>query len=1019
MEALLVKVFATALALSLVMTRPDAVKTQFDPVADKAEVLQILGAGCDAMKKSFDIENIDLDGLIDTVMTDKQAAAGEVAGFKGIKFDDLHLAYKQLCKHEKIDREVVDVGQVIEFYNRAAADLPDPNRLKGLKLPGMTVVADGRGTKFAELFEPDNRRHWVPLAEIPEHMQKAFIAAEDKRFYEHHGVDVRSVTRAFMNTMGGEKRQGGSTITQQVAKNLLVGDSVTFERKIREVIVATRIEKVLSKQEILEIYLNSIYLGRSSWGVDLAAQAYFGKPVKDLNLAEGAFIAGLTKGPAYFNPDRHRDRAQERLAYVLTRMKDDGAITPEQATQAEAERLKFAAVRRNRRDTGFHFVDEVGREAKALAGINSLTARSYVVRSTIRPDLQRATEMALQDGLAQYEQQAGRIEFRAAETNLGDAIQALDRAGAGRNRPSWQTALEQLKLPLYDVHWTPAVVVEKKTYQGGADSIRVGLRDGRVLPLSTYGGRTRSLIRQYDVVYVKVTDGNIKQTVIRTVNGRQVREVVQQSGGRAELRVRPTVQGVALVLENKTGRVLALAGGFSYPLSQFDRAVQGRRQPGSSFKPMTYLAALQHGLQPNTLVDDAPVTYQPIGGATRYSRPEDWWSPHNYDGGYSGTMTLRRALEMSKNLVTARLLDGGVDRDPPSSLDAICKLAVEAHVYPKCERYYPFVLGAQPVRPIDLAGFYAAIANEGKRPTPHLIESITQDGHEVYRAKEDLQPLPVDPAAVFQLRSMLQGVVARGTAARLSSLSSAVGGKTGTSDDFNDAWFAGFTNDVTIVVWVGYDNAKGKRTLGQGQAGSKVAVPIFEPIMRAVWANYAPQTVLRGPSPEAAKHLVSLPIDLNSGQRLDGRSYSGGYGGNYGRTFGGNYVTSDAGGGRTFMEYFRLDDSGRLISEDQYMLSSRSYPGDQFGPSSGPFSGPFPFFQSFFGGRDYDGSPRYVPPSSYNRGPTTYYPQREYEGRPVYQTPRYESELPDDGRRAPPRYQRPDAGAYWRGRPIN
>jgi penicillin-binding protein 1A len=217
MEALLVKVFATALALSLVMTRPDAVKTQFDPATDKAEVLAVLSAGCDAVKKSFDIENIDLDGLIDTVMIDKQAAAGEIAGFKGIKFDDLHLAYKQLCKHETIDREVIDLDQVIEFYNRAAADLPDHNRLKGLKLPGMTTVLDGTGAKFAELFEPDSRRHWVPLAEVPEFVQKAFVAAEDKQFFQHKGVDIRSVTRAFMNSIGGEKRQGGSTITQQVA----------------------------------------------------------------------------------------------------------------------------------------------------------------------------------------------------------------------------------------------------------------------------------------------------------------------------------------------------------------------------------------------------------------------------------------------------------------------------------------------------------------------------------------------------------------------------------------------------------------------------------------------------------------------------------------------------------------------------------------------------------------------------------------------------------------------------------
>src|SRR6201999_4174845 len=212
---------------------------------------------------------------------------------------------------------------------------------------------------------------------IPDYMQKAFVAAEDKRFYDHNGVDVRSVTRAFMNTMGGDKRQGGSTITQQVAKNLLVGDNVTFERKIREVLVATRLEKALTKQEILEIYLNSIYLGRSSWGVDLAAQAYFGKPIKNVTLAEGAFIAGLTKGPAYYNPDRYRERAQERLAYVLGRMKEDGGIPAPAATDAEAARLNFAPATRVRRDTGFHLVDEVGREARTLAGVGSLTAQSY------------------------------------------------------------------------------------------------------------------------------------------------------------------------------------------------------------------------------------------------------------------------------------------------------------------------------------------------------------------------------------------------------------------------------------------------------------------------------------------------------------------------------------------------------------------------------------------------------------------------------------------------------------------
>ena len=920
MEALLVKVFATALALSLVMTRPDAVKTQFDPATDKAEVLAVLSAGCDAVKKSFDIENIDLDGLIDTVMIDKQAAAGEIAGFKGIKFDDLHLAYKQLCKHEKIDREVIDLDQVIEFYNRAAADLPDHNRLKGLKLPGMTTVLDGTGAKFAELFEPDSRRHWVPLAEVPEFVQKAFVAAEDKQFFQHKGVDIRSVTRAFMNSVGGEKRQGGSTITQQVAKNLLVGDSLTFERKIREVIVASRIEKTLTKQEILEIYLNSIYLGRSSWGIDLAARAYFGKPVKDLSLAEGAFIAGLTKGPAYYNPDRHRDRARERLAYVLARMKDDGTINAAQATDAEAERLNFVAFARVRRDTGFHLVDEIGREARALAGVGSLTSQSYEIRSTIRPALQRAAEAALQEGLAQYEQSAGRVEFRGPEANLSDAIRKIEAdRNTDRSKPSWLIALEQVRLPLYDVHWTPAVVVEKRTVQG-ADSIRVGLKDGRVLPLSTFGGRTRARINQSDVVYVKVFE-----SAVREGSNRQQ----TQSGTRVELRVRPTVQGTTLVLENKTGRVLAMVGGFSYPVSQLNRVTQARRQPGSSFKPMTYLAALNSGLQPNTLVEDAPVTYPPIGGTNRYTRDTDYWSPHNYDGGSSGTMTIRRGLEMSKNLVTARLLEGGISNDPASSLDQICKLAIEAGVYPKCERYYPFVLGAQPVRPIDLAGFYAAVANEGKRPTPHVVEQITQDGREIYKADEGLRRLAsVDPAAIFQLRTFLQGVVARGTAARLSSLSSYIGGKTGTSDDFNDAWFAGFSNDVSIVVWMGYDNARGKRTLGNGQAGGRVALPIFESIIKAVWAQGTPQTPLPRPSPEAARHLVALPIDVQSGQRLDGRAET-------------RFDVRGAGGGGNrisgaFMEYFRTDDSGR-INDTQERMTSRGFGGfggDDFNPFS-------------------------------------------------------------------------------------
>jgi membrane carboxypeptidase/penicillin-binding protein len=311
-----------------------------------------------------------------------------------------------------------------------------------------------------------------------------------------------------------------------------------------------------------------------------------------------------------------------------------------------------------------------------------------------------------------------------------------------------------------------------------------------------------------------------------------------------------------VVLENRTGRILAMAGGFSYPLSQLNRATQAVRQPGSAIKPLSYLAALQNGLQPNTLVSDDPITLPPLGGGR--ARERDYWTPKNYDGGYGGVLTLRRALENSRNLATVHLLEGGIESTPEASLDRLCKLAVEAQIYRDCVRYYPFVLGAQPVRPIDLAAFYATIANEGLHPAPHVIDSIERNGVVIYRhdPKSSVMVSSVDRAAFYQLKTMLQGVLARGTARAIASLAPYVAGKTGTSDEENDAWFVGFTNDVTVAVWIGYDNAGGKRrTLGAGATGGGSAVPIFEPVIEAVWATVAPRTALAPPSPEAKRQL--------------------------------------------------------------------------------------------------------------------------------------------------------------------
>jgi penicillin-binding protein 1A len=786
METILVKIFAAALALSEVTTQPQAVKTHFDPVKDRAEVVQILRHGCAHMRQAFDIESINLDDLISTALNDPKAVGADIKAFHGINFADLNTAYHQFCKNESVANPVVDLGQVIEFFNNAAADLPDQTGLKGRKLPSMSVVLDGKGGNFADVFEPRNRRIWIQLATIPDVVQKAFVAAEDRRFFQHHGVDERGIIRAFVGNLADPGRpQGGSTITQQVVKNLLVGDDVTYERKIREMIVASRVESTLSKGEILELYVNSAYLGRGSWGVEMAARSYFGKSAKNLTLAEGAMVAGLLKGPSFFNPDRHPERARERLAYVLGRMQEDGVISAEDKDHALAAPPKLVAFEQKRRDSGLHFIDFLGREAKS-DGVASLTAEPNTVHSTINATLQREAEAALQEGLARYETSSGRTQFRGPEANIGDAIQKLllskqdGATGTPGALPAWQQALQELRLPLSDVHWEPAVILDRGGKRGDG-MIRIGLRDGRVLPLSNVTAQVRRAVGLYDVVYVHVIE---PKPAAKPKGAPRTAETFvpnaaaapTPAGGRAQLRVRPTVQGAALVLENKTGRILTMAGSFSYAVSQLNRTSQTQRQPGSAMKPLTYLTALQSGLPPNTLVRDDPITLPPIGavggggrsilarehGGT--ARAADFWSPRNADNSSGGILTLRRGLENSVNVVTAHLLDGGISVHPEKSLDDVCATAVAAKIYRNCIRYYPFVLGAQPVRMIDLTAFYASVANEGALPHPHAIDSIEQDGKTVFKYPD--APLPfvgaADRTSFYQL-TKVKAHLARGS----------------------------------------------------------------------------------------------------------------------------------------------------------------------------------------------------------------------------------------------------------------
>ena len=659
MNAILIKLFATALTLSQVTTKPDAVRTQFDPATDGPEVVRLLRDGCAHMRKAFDIEDINLDELISTAMEDPTSVAGPGAPklLHGLDITELNTSYKQFCKNENPKDSPFDARAVIEFYNDATRNLPAAEALRDKALPGMSRILDGSGKPFAETFEPNGRRLVVPIAAVPALVQKAFIAAEDKRFESHHGIDERGVIRAFIANLASPGRPaGGSTITQQVVKNLSVGDDVTYERKIREMIVAARLEKIMTKPQILGLYLNGIYLGRGAYGIEMAAQSYFGVSVGQLSLPQAALLAGMPKGPNFYSPDKYPERARERRAYVLARLKEEGAITEAEMAAAVNADLGLKPIETARRDSGFYVVDHLNREARTFAGVEALTSGSFTVRATVNAPLQRAVEGILQDGLANYERATGRQTFAGPEFNIADSVRRISAAAPApeaspqaapgvtgatervprparaaavgpQRKPAWLRALQSARPVLYDVRWPLAVVLE-----AGHGSVKVGLADGRVAVLDA--GVARGRLQPYDVVRVKLGEG--------------------KGAPRAQIRVRPTVQGAALVLENRTGRILAMTGGFSYPVSQLNRVTQAVRQPGSTLKPLTYLAALNAGLQPNTLVLDSPVTLPPISGAG------DSWSPKNYEGGGSGPTTLRRGLEFSKNLVTARLLQGGI-----------------------------------------------------------------------------------------------------------------------------------------------------------------------------------------------------------------------------------------------------------------------------------------------------------------------------------------------------------------------
>jgi penicillin-binding protein 1A len=734
-------------------------------------------------------------------------------------------------------------------WQHYSADLPDVDGLRNYQPPVMSRVYAGDARLIAEL--ASERRIFVPYSAIPDLVKQAFVSAEDQNFWVHKGVDPLAIVRAGVFDLAhmGEGRRpiGASTITQQVAKNMLLDNQVSLSRKVREAILAMRIEQVLSKERILELYLNEIYLGMGSYGVVAAAEAYFDKPLDKLTLPEAAFLAALPKAPNNYNPFRFPDAAKARRDWVLDRMADDHAITTAQATAAKADPIIPSEFHRPPPIPGaYWFAEDVRRELIARFGADVTTQGGLTVRTSLDPALQIAAEKAVRDGLMAYDRKLG--GWRGPVSHLdGGAALVKDWAG-----PLAQVTRPPGMLP----DWKLAVVLSETDSEArlgwleptGQANQSPQQRTG-VLPLSevTWARpvkdgkpgatprRIADVMQPGDVVMVEPNATTPPSQVAQAANGKPAPAPAVTS--RLALRQIPAVQGALVSLDPTTGRVLAMVGGWSFEGSQFNRATQALRQPGSSFKPFVYLTALEKGISPSQRFLDAPVVMD-MGAAGR-------WRPNNYEMEFGGPTPLRVALEKSLNLVTLRVAQ-------TIGMDAIANTAIAFHEVNSMPRVLPAAIGAVQTTVLQEAAAYAGLDEGGREVIPSLIDSVQDsEGHVVWRPTPisctdcsdpanppqliDNRKQIADPASDFQLVTMMQGVTTRGTGVPVvAGLNHPIAGKTGTTQDFNDAWFSGFTPDLVTTVWVGYDNPT---TLGNNETGAAVAGPIWHDFMAVALKN--------------------------------------------------------------------------------------------------------------------------------------------------------------------------------------
>ncbi len=743
---------------------------------------------------------------------------------------------------------IAGIGGIAFVINYYGKDLPDYSQLQEYEPNIITRIYAGDGNLLAEYAQ--EKRVFVPIQKMPDIVKQAFLSAEDKNFYEHNGVDLKAVTRAVVinlrNAGKGRRLVGASTITQQVAKNFLLTNEVSYERKIKEAILAMRMEKALTKDQLLELYLNEIFLGQRAYGVAAAAQTYFNKSLDELNIEEVAYLAALPKAPNNYHPVRKYQAALDRRNWVIKRMNEDKYITRSEADLAVMKPLKTE--KRNFIQTveADFFSEEIRRELNHRYGQQSLYQGGLSVRSSIDPALQKIAVKTLRDGLMTYDKRHG---WRGPVANLKNIKSESNK---------WIERLGNIAIPEgFLNNWELAAVlsVEDTSAQvglngGGKTKLTLdSVRWARKCIADCYGLgpeiiKINQVIKKGDVIMIEKLDGDKKdQWVLRQI---------------------PKVQGALVALDPHTGRVLAMQGGWTQSASSFNRATQAQRQPGSAFKPFVYLAALESEMTPSTLVLDAPFEMKQPDGTI--------WSPTNYSEKVYGPSTLRVGLEKSRNLMTVRLAE-------EIGMDKISDYAKRFGIDDNMEEFLSYSLGAGETTLLRMTAAYGMIVNGGKAITPTFVDRI-QDRRGKTIFSYDGRPCPncgdlirwdgqttpiipddrvqlVDEKAAYQTVTMLEGVVQRGTARRLKEIGYPLAGKTGTTNESKDTWFVGFSPNLAVGVFVGFDDPK---SLGKKETGSSVAAPIWGDFMKHALAD-TPPLPFRQPA-----GLKNVRVDLKSGR---------------------------------------------------------------------------------------------------------------------------------------------------------